>query len=270
MKQGIICPVDHLKDFAVLSDYHLVLAHIVEKSEVYRNFYKNLSDEHFITLDNSSFEVGDGVYSPDDLVCIANQVGADEIMAPEVFEDGIATAKNIINFCSVIKRCNPIMGVFGTLHGMTMKEIINCFLEVYKLVDTIGFSCRLSVKDFEVPVSKSRGLSWKKSIERFCIVKELFRYIENEGLNVSHLEFHLLGLNHPLELSWYDKSIRSCDSSCAYANGYDGRSLKSALSKLYEKPKEKLDFFSDVKGSSKWKIIYDNVTYLDVLMKNDG
>lgn len=265
MKQGIICPVSGLKEFAGLSNYHLVLAHVIEGHTEYKNFYKSLGENHFITLDNSSYEIGDDVYSPEDLMSIAQEVNADEIMAPETYRNGKETTHKILDFCS---RVSSEVNVFGTIHGKTLEEIIKCFLDVYKFVKTVGFSCRL---DFEDDIDlHCNNKSMELSLKRLFVVSKIFHTIRKYKLDVSHLEFHLLGMNHPMELLWYDKRIRSCDSSCAYTSGRNNVVLEFNVVD-YVKPKDRIAF-SSTNGLSKVdnNRIFRNITFLDRLMSGHG
>ena len=73
---GLICPTKYLEDFAVQSPYHLVLTHKVFEDPAYAEFYKSRAKlGEFITLDNSSYEVGDGVFTNDDLLEALREVG---------------------------------------------------------------------------------------------------------------------------------------------------------------------------------------------------
>lgn len=272
MDHCIICPTSDLRKFAVQSNYHLALAHMVEKSSEYRNFYRERSNYgDTVILDNSSYEVGDGVYTPLDLVRIAKEIGATEIMAPELFRSGSTTATKILEFCKEVENDT---NVFGVLHGTTMKEIFDCFKSVYSYVSTIGFSCRLEVDDFYKYVQTFTFLnkSAERSLHRFLVVKEIFRRAEIEGLKISHLNFHLLGLNHVVELLWYSTDtniagIRSCDSSCAYLNGCDGISIRKESLLNYSKPVAYVDFGVSAVSKKTENIIYDNIDFIGKLMK---
>lgn len=267
MQQGIICPTHYLRKFAIFSEYHLVLAHMVENSEDYGSFYGGLSSKHFRTLDNSSFEIGDDVYSEGDLVSLAKIVNANEIMAPESFENGEETALKILDFRSKVPED---IRVFGTIHGRTVEEITKCFLDVYKFVSTIGFSCRLDFEGDEhfndlVTVFKLGFPYYNKTVERsfkrFHIVKSILREVEKRGLDISHLDFHLLGLNSPLEVSWYTGELRSFDSSCAYISGRNGVSLVDS-SRDYIKPKDGVKFDEKSLSRSDEFRVMSNISFL--------
>lgn len=262
MKYGIICPTSDLQKFACRSDYHLVLAHMVEFDEHYASFYRERSEcGDFVTLDNSSYEIGDGAYSPSSLVQIGRKVRANETMAPEVFQNGKETAVKILEFCEEVKHK---IKIFGVIHGTTVDEILTCFKAVYQRVDTIGLSCRLGATDVLIP---SGNESMRKARFRFVIVNQLFRMIKEEQLDVSHLNFHLLGLNSPVELLWYGDEIRSCDSSCAYISGEYGIKLRDIFLEDYQKPANAVIFDNPPVSVETEKIVSDNIDFIKSLME---
>lgn len=262
MQHMIICPTVYLEKFAVLSKYHLVLAHMVDGSSKYRDFYSSLDSSNFITLDNSSYEIGDGVYSPDDLIAMGGSLSKNsniEIMAPETFEDGRDTAWKVLDFCHNVR---SEVKVFGTVHGKTLDEIIECFLEIYRVVDTIGFSCRLDYDSIPVECANK---SLERSFKRFLLIKTIVRKIEKFKLKVDHLKFHLMGMNHPIELMWYDNLIRSVDSSCAYTAARDGIVLEESFMN-YIKPRSKIDFGESKIGMGGEVRVLANMNFLNSLM----
>lgn len=78
-----ITPVSYLDMFAVASDRHLVLAHLVDRDEQYANFYKTRSEcGDYIMMDNSAYELHEP-YSPDKLISLAKLCGAHAIVLPD-------------------------------------------------------------------------------------------------------------------------------------------------------------------------------------------
>lgn len=79
----IIAPTAYLEKYAVLSNKHLVLAHLVEADETYASFYKRMRDRgDYIIMDNSAFELGES-YAPDKLIELAGRCGANAIVLPD-------------------------------------------------------------------------------------------------------------------------------------------------------------------------------------------
>lgn len=79
---GIIAPTAYLH-YARKSNFHLVLAHLVDSDEAYADFYLNQSNlGDFIILDNSAFELPEP-YKPEKLITLARRVKADVIVLPD-------------------------------------------------------------------------------------------------------------------------------------------------------------------------------------------
>lgn len=92
----IIAPTAYLS-LTTKSKTHLVLAHIVDKDELYANFYlqrAKLGDQ--IIMDNGAFELGCS-YDPDKLFGLAEKCGAHAIVLPDYpfrpIKETIAAAK---------------------------------------------------------------------------------------------------------------------------------------------------------------------------------
>jgi len=239
---GIICPTIYLERFATKSWYHLVLTHKVFEDKDYAEFYKKRSlAGDYITLDNSSYEVGDGVFSNEDLLEAANRVGAHEIMANETYQDAADTLWKVQEFLGWIREYAPHLKVFGTIHGLFEADYVWLFRQYLALkLDTIGISCRLDPGDSDFGHPND---AYRKSVIRARIVKSFFPY----WVHSYKPEIHLLGMNHPAELTFYKEPVegqmvRSCDSSAAYINGIQCADLDQFD---YVKPTEKLDFNRD-------------------------
>jgi hypothetical protein len=262
MKQGIIVPTAYLNEFAILSDYHLVLAHMVDQDPVYRDFYYQRSVAgDIITLDNSSFELGDDVFSPEDLVKFAEMVGATEVMAPERFPDAYKTADVIREFCEMMSGLDKRRPVFATIHGRKLSEALMCGEAVlaanYPLVQTIGLSCRL---DFEHIVHPFK--EYQQALSRYELYVELCEHVLHKYPDV---KVHLLGLNHPIELTLYhgDDRVRSNDTSAAWTNAYLDKIVNTID---YEKPSYQIDFgFSDDISDRMHNLVMDNIEMLSIL-----
>ena len=78
-----IAPSAYLEVFTRTNGAHLILAHLVETDEYYRNFYANLNDGKLKIMDNSAFEMykqGRPMYPTDKLVEMGNACKADMIV----------------------------------------------------------------------------------------------------------------------------------------------------------------------------------------------
>lgn len=76
----IITPIEYLGAYASQSNMHLVLAHLVDQSEEYADFYHNCDE--FKIMDNGAFELGES-YPPEDLVRLGEKCRANAIVLPD-------------------------------------------------------------------------------------------------------------------------------------------------------------------------------------------
>lgn len=259
MDVGIICPIAHLDAFAVRSNYHLVLAHMVERSAKYREFYKRMSDRgDYITLDNSSYEVGDDVYSPDQLIEFAMSVGAKEVMAPESAGDADSTMKKVMEF---VRHFRSIKGnsmkVFATIHGSSLKDIIRCHNFFIGLADTIGLSFRLDPQP-KTNFVRHPNTTVDLALSRVQTIHYLIPFMKSE------VRYHLLGLLSPFELTFYSKFglIKSNDTSSAFVHGFHGIDVSDWA---FEKLDSKLDFYRKNINHHQMRLISENITTLKEL-----
>lgn len=270
IKLGFIVPTNVLKQYAVMSDYHLVLAHMVRDDPDYLQFYRDRSDNgDFITLDNSSYELGDDVFSEDELLEFAKAVGAREIMAPETYQDAESTMNKAKAFVDNIKSKNSDMQVFCTVHGSTYSEYLNVIDTYLELgVDTIGLSCRLD----QEPKSRNRvhvghSREWHSAMVRVRLVQDTVKML-GSSTNTNSV-VHLLGLNHPCELAFqarFNFLVRSNDSSAAFLAGMEGRGVTDFF---YEKPKAPINFYSgEEPGSTEHAQILKNISTMQFMAIN--
>jgi len=267
MELGFIVPIPCLQKFGIHSTYHLVLAHLIH-IDAYSAWYKGRSKlGDYITLDNASFEVGDDSFNDKDLIEMALKVGAAEVMAPETAFDAFDTVDKMILFMQTFRRvkgAEKSLKVFGTVHGDTYEDIEYCYQKFLDLgVNTIGFSCRLDPKMKYKPYHQNDSL--RRGLVRFEIIKRLLE----DGRIDQKRRHHLLGLNHPYELSFYDQKfsfIKSNDSSAAYLAGVTGVNLRVMS---YEKPNVRITFLFAPKLTQRTiNTIYDNITYLKNIAKS--
>jgi hypothetical protein len=264
IKLGFIVPPKSLSwTIPFFTTYHLILAHILEASEKYKSIYSRLAAKgDYITLDNSSFEMGDDIYSPSQLIDMALEVGATEVMAPETYLSSSDTKKKMMKFLKEFEPRRGILKVFGTVHGKTLHEVTECYKAFVDMgVDTIGFSCRLNCPDATsiLPITYP---TLKSSIIRASIIQQL----RDDNVLDKSKRHHLLGLNHPLELCFYadlHDEIASCDSSAAYVNAYNLTEMSKCGA--YQKPHH-IDFNDPTPDSELIKNIFSrNVGFLTKL-----
>lgn len=237
MKMAHIIPPSQLEAIPLTQKIHLCLVHLVERSEVYRDYYRNKAAQgHTVILDNSAFELGEA-YPAEKMIDFAEEINATEIMAPEFFMDSEKTINSIFEFSELMCKRNMGVKIFATVCGSDINEWLRCYRAIVKLgnVATVGISFRAS-QFIPVPEVDTDILTKRRMEARTTLTSILAR------LRSPHVQHHLLGLWDPYELimqkhhSW----IRSCDSSAAYAHGI--KEIEVDLEQGLPCNKESMDF----------------------------
>lgn len=232
-----IAPVDYL-NYVKRHKVHLLLAHLVEENETYRNFYINLKKDNpevFYHMDNSAFEMfkrGVDMYPTDKLIEMGKLVNADSIvmsdypkehylktvesavaLIPQLKEAGFKTF-----FCpqSELGQINDLIGSFDwAIHNPN--------------IDYIGVSilaCPIGVGVNEQQFRRdenTRDASYR--MQRYLSRWKVFELLNQHKLlgKKTHNRFHCLGLTDgPNEIDLlkpYHKHIFSWDSSSAIWHG---------------------------------------------------
>ncbi len=209
MKVANIMPIAFLKKFGTFTKYHLVLTHLLLSSPAYKEFFTNLSSEHFIMLDNSVVELGTPMDFNLQLV-LAVQIGANEIVLPDYINDKVKTIhavnKTLKGIPESIKKEFSFMAV---IQGHNFTELIKCYEEFSKNpeINTIG-----------IPYAINK-LS-KNKYERIRLVNYLIDS-HKWNLNKPH---HLLGMDNLDEVK-HQKAVRGVDSRYAVIQALDGKSI---------------------------------------------
>lgn len=99
-----ITPISYLESYATTSHTHLVLAHLVDESEEYADFYAGLSASgDYIMMDNSAYELKEP-YAPEKLISLAQKCGAHAVVLPDYpFQPSSKTIEAAIEFIPAFK-----------------------------------------------------------------------------------------------------------------------------------------------------------------------
>lgn len=174
---------------------HMFLTHMVEKYPAYAKVAQDVPG--YKILDNSLIELG-GSVSVQRVVGASEYIGADEIILPDVFQDGPATIKSVENAIKELNRKYPNRSwpfkLQAVAQGKDIDEWIDCYNNLLKNpdVDVIGIP--------KILAKMSPG-------GRPSVV--------NEVCALGIKEHHLLGMWYSMaELFEYARPdlIRSCDT----------------------------------------------------------
>lgn len=254
-----IAPVSYLP-FVRHYPVHLLLAHLVEENEEYRNFYANLKKENpnvFYHLDNSAFEMfkrGQPMYDCNKLVDMGKMVNADSIVLSdypkEPYYKTVNSAElNIPRFKEAgFKTFFCPQSELGDLEGL-MKSfewaIRNADID-YIGVSILACPIALGVNETKhTDGSKDEAYRLQRFLSRSTILQELDR---RDLLSVRTINrFHCLGMTDgPKEINLlrpYHKHIFSWDSSSAIWHGINGIEYDNSPTGLRNgKFEEEVDF----------------------------
>lgn len=174
---------------------HMFLTHMVEKYPAYAEVARIASG--YKILDNSLIEL-QGAVDIDRVLEAAAKIGADEIILPDIFQDGPATLKAVNEAIKTLNKLYPNRSwpykLQAVAQGKDLKEWNECYQELLKNpdIDVIG-----------IP----------KILAKMCPGGR--PYVVNKFCNLYAKPHHLLGLWYSMtELLMYDnlERIRSCDT----------------------------------------------------------
>lgn len=197
MKISVIAPIPLLEKYTSLGDnYHLVLSHLVDKSDEYTKFYRKRSAHgDWIMLDNSAHEFGVGE-GQTRLLTNIDLVGADEVILPDRLFFGDDTVLHSTKASKFFAHEVPHVSQFAVPQGRTLDEWTLCLQHLLQLpISTIGIS-----KDYEV---------WPGGLTNLVEVVRKFSRTVN---------IHLLGWGREAKQLWRlgrreDLRIRGVDSA---------------------------------------------------------
>ena len=122
-------------------DMHMYLTHMVEKYPQYANTARDA--QGYKILDNSLIELG-GAVDLERVLNAAKVINADEIILPDVFQDGPATVKAVRESLQYLTDKWPNRDwpfkLMAVAQGATIEEWYTCYLELLAMpdVDVIG------------------------------------------------------------------------------------------------------------------------------------
>jgi hypothetical protein len=216
-------PYQFLRDFDEVCGGYLVLSHYCLQYPEYKEFFKQSTKP--IILDNGSYELGVPIEA-DKMIMLAEEIGAETLVCPDVFMDGRGTIEATGNFLNNAKlkgspfrlmivpqgrNPNEYMGCLEELLNLTC-EIPNLIIGVSFLVVANAFADVLDINPKRVELARP-------------IVVGL---VQTSAIRVRKqpTPIHLLGLGNPIELWAYrgNPYVESADSSYA---------IKLALKGMY-------------------------------------
>lgn len=270
-----ISPTPLLPMFGGGRSSHLVLAHLVESDEEYRDFYANIDGVKI--LDNSAFEMykqGRDMYDSAKLVQMGHAIKADYIVMTDYPNE---PGERTVNAAKMLAPEFKSEG-FGTFFCPQSKigdkkDLINGFRwaigEGMDYVDYIGISI--------LAVPNAYGVEKNNKLQRFLSRWKFMRELERdcsffEEVECSSLKLHMLGMvDGPNEidlLEHFMPYISTWDSSAAVWAGLNGIEFDGSPSGLMDgKFEEEVDFAYDRLDAKNLAKAMKNVRYIDKKLK---
>jgi len=225
MKAATILPTHYLpmvKD----DNYHMCLAHLINRDDVYTEFYKDIGRQpgnKYLIMDNGVIE---GDPRPiEEIIKKALYVRADEIILPDVFLDKDATLVKSYEALGYVHNNFPLK-VMAVPQGKTLDEWLECAIVMLDWdIDCIGIPkvlTKIAGRDGRLEALK-------------CL-----------GNKLRGLDIHLLGCwNSPIEITLIERCVkngeirpvRGVDSVIAYVYAREGLLLSDA-----DRPAGAIDF----------------------------
>jgi hypothetical protein len=216
MKAATILPTRYLhiiKD----RDYHMALAHLIGKDKEYTDFYTERAKDGFVMLDNGVIETGTPMPIAT-LVRKAGEIGANEIILPDVFKKSDETLEAIYDAMDYVQGHAPWLNVMAVPQGDAWEEWCNCAQAIIA----------------EFPV---HTIGIPKVLTQIGGRDARLNAIRQFHENLTEVDIHLLGCwSNPLELTMIEMearknnwtNVRGCDSAIAYVYAREGILISAA------------------------------------------
>lgn len=266
-----ISPIPHLEDFAKEQSHDLLLAHLVETSEEYTEFYRSKNSVKI--LDNSAFEMykqGRPMYPSDKLVEMGNRVKADYVvMSDYPAEHPQKTIDAATNLSPIFKQAG-----FGTFFVPqseigNLDQLVDCFDWASRnpeIVDYIGVSI--------LAVPNAYGVERDNKLQRFMSRWHFMSILDDKNIlnriNQNNQKVHFLGMvDGPNEIQLCNTyKIDTWDSSAAIWAGLNNISFDNTPTGLVDGKFEKeVDFNQHFTDNDLITIAKSNIDVIERMCK---
>lgn len=253
MKLAFIAPINALKEISSKGEIEYCLAPYLKYPKYKKYFIEQIKKKKYIILDDSIAENG-GVLKPRELVDLAININASEIICPDVIGNKLKTDVLRENFLDEYYEKLKVRNIKiqCVIQGKTWAEYIASYLTLLSddRVDVIGVPFRMFYAKFK-GMTKEQNNMWNRLLflNYICCQKPI----------------HMLGCNIPLELVLVTQkgcsiycNIRSCDSKLMARYGM---SKKLFSTDDETKPEKKFEITDNMtKAQIEWAV--KNINYL--------
>lgn len=234
MKFAVICPIPLLRKYAVVSDYHMALTHLVLENREYADFYKERRKRgDYVILDNSLIEMGSAM-DMEKMLRAAEMINPNEVVLPDVFRCSGETIEAIDRCLMSYGRELRHYKTMAVVQGQNMEEWLQChdILSKYPEVSCIGIPKVAST--FNDAASGRYGI---------CTMLNMWNWHD------PNKAYHLLGVwDNPYPeidaISTYNW-VRGVDTVLPVLMGTMGIAFNEVSGLLISRPQRPVDFHSD-------------------------
>lgn len=248
-------PLCIIKAVQQVTDYDYALVHLFDESEEYFNFFKEaISNERYVILDNSIFELG-VAFDMGKFAEYVDLLRPAAYIVPDALED---KDKTIENFEAWIKDYSHLPGKkIGVVQGKNYNEIVQCYRYMNQHADIIAISFDYSYYQEMFPDAKTKYHSWMYG--RQSLLEGL---LSTGEINTSK-PHHLLGAGLPQEFAKYKfyDWIDTVDTSNPVVHGIKGI--------RYERgPEYDIHGLENKESTKLFKLLDDDVDNIDDILYN--
>lgn len=239
---GYIAPIEYLDFVPDESKFHLCLAHLC-KDKRYCDFYKAKRERgDLIFMDNSCFELGEGIDSEQLLDLIdGSGINPHVIVAPDYpGQNGLKTLRALDKFLNTVdNRYKHDVGIMGVPQGEVgdHAQWMACYEEMVKVgIDAIGMSI-LALPNAFCHLTGTKDISHNRLYGSM--------YLKRKGLYNGNIWHHYLGASSPSEMQLIPQlgMADSMDSSSPIWHGINGIKYDDSPTGLKDgKIKKHVDF----------------------------
>lgn len=233
-------------------DRYFCLAQLYLKDESYRQFFKSLSKDKWVTLDNGA---GDhNLVTEDVLIEVANDLMPNEIIPPDVLFNSQQTIDNYWSFMQKFRQNKnlDLTQIFFCPQGEDREAWLKCYDFALQQDDitTIGFS------KIAIPYAFNQV---KGDLLIMESRHECYDLLKSQGLIAKNI--HCLGAGDPREFIHYkgDPLMRSTDSCFSVWAAMNGIRWSA---NNFERIKTPQDYFDRSVGVDQVSIALSNIEYL--------
>ena len=228
MKISHELPLCLIEDGEKINDYDFCLPHLLDKEEVYRDYFLEARKKgRYIIMDNSLHELGKA-YDIDRLLYWVDEIRPNEFIVPDAWEDNVKTIQNARRWANV--ELPPEVTKVAVVQSHAYSETVmtvQLFKDLcYKKI-AFSYGAKYYKRIFPHPnphISKMLG--------RVKVITDLYK----NGVLTNFDRVHLLGCQLPQEFLYYKgfKFIETIDTSSPIMATLDD--IKYSDFGLLEKP----------------------------------